>query len=229
MKQIKTISILFSAVFALTACTLDNYNGPDAGLYGSIIDSETGELVEQDIVMGTKIFFKEMGYGNPSLQSMVIKNNGEYRNTMMFKGSYKIYTTIESNFPPQDTVKINLTGVRRYDFVVTPYIRITNARVFKTGRKVKASFDVQQTGDGSVSTVALFGSTQPTVGKFLNEMSSEIIAATKCYTPTTFTVEINLDDFPKIEEGKKYFFRIGALSSIGGAKYNYAPAIGIEL
>lgn len=229
MKQIKMIIAITSVLLALSACTLDNYDSPDAGLFGSIIDSETGELVEQDIVMGTKIFFKEMGYANPSLQSMVIKNNGEYKNSMMFKGTYKIYTTIESNFPPQDTVKINLTGLRRYDFKVTPYIRISNVRIFKTGRKIKATFDVQQTSDGSVSTVALFGSTQPNVGKYLNEMSSEIIAASKCYNPTTFTVDINLDEFPAIEEGKKYYFRAGALSSIGGAKYNYAPAVEIEL
>ena len=49
----------------LHSCELDNYDGPDATLSGRIIDKETGELVEQDIIRGTQIEFIEHGYDNP--------------------------------------------------------------------------------------------------------------------------------------------------------------------
>lgn len=58
MKKIfvKTLFIAMSALI-LHSCELDNYDGPDATLSGRIIDKETGELVEQDIIRGTQIEF----------------------------------------------------------------------------------------------------------------------------------------------------------------------------
>jgi hypothetical protein len=224
--------ILFFAGLAMLSlsCSLDNYETPNSGLYGAIIDDETGEYVQQDIYMGTHIYFKEQGYANPALQSMVIKNNGEYRNTMMFRGSYEVYTTIESNFEPVEPFIINLDGLRNYDFRVKPFIRVTDARVNRTGNKIKAACTVQQvSSDSNVKTVALFVSTQPTVGKYLNDALVEINVGRKCTTPTNLTVELNLDDFPELREGKTYYFRIGALSGRSGAKYNYAPAQELKL
>lgn len=63
MKKIfvKTLFIAMSALI-LHSCELDNYDGPDATLSGRIIDKETGELVEQDIIRGTQIEFIEHGY-----------------------------------------------------------------------------------------------------------------------------------------------------------------------
>lgn len=222
--------LLAGLLLTCLSCTLDNYEYPDSGLYGSIIDDETGELVQQDIFMGTVIYFSEQGYANPALQSMVIKNNGEYRNTMMFRGSYEVYTSIESNFEPVEPFIINIDGLRKYDFRVTPFIRISNARVNRTGRKIKAACTVQQvTSDSNVKTLGLFVSTQPTVGKYLNDALVEINVGTKCLNPTDLTVELNLEEFPDLKEGKTYYFRIGALSGRGGAKYNYAPAIKLKL
>ena len=74
----------------LHSCELDNYDGPDATLSGRIIDKETGELVEQDIIRGTQIEFIEHGYDNPLTQYMVIKNDGTYANKMMFANDYTI-------------------------------------------------------------------------------------------------------------------------------------------
>ena len=59
MKKIfvKTLFIAMSALI-LHSCELDNYDGPDATLSGRIIDKETGELVEQDIILNQlPVFF----------------------------------------------------------------------------------------------------------------------------------------------------------------------------
>ncbi len=218
------------ALATCISCTLDNYESPTSGLYGSIIDDETGELIQQDIYMGTQIYYTELGYKNPQLQSMVIKNNGEYRNTMLFRGSYEIYTTIESNFEPVEAFTINIDGLRQYDFRVKPLLRVTDARVNRTGHKIKAACTVTQvTSDSNVKTLGLFVSSQPTVGKFLNDALVEINIGMKCPDPKALSIELDLNEHPELKSGKTYYFRLGALSGRGGAKYNYAPAIALEL
>ena len=74
MKKIfvKTLFIAMSALI-LHSCELDNYDGSDA-TFGRIIDKETGELVEQDIIRGTQIEFIEHGMTTMLTQYMVIKN-----------------------------------------------------------------------------------------------------------------------------------------------------------
>ena len=42
-------------LFALTSCEIDNYEGPDASIHGSILDEQTGELVGSDMENGNAI------------------------------------------------------------------------------------------------------------------------------------------------------------------------------
>lgn len=94
----------------LHSCELDNYDGPDATLSGRIIDKETGELVEQDIIRGTQIEFIEHGYDNPLTQYMVIKNDGTYANKMMFANDYTIQIR-SANFPATEPVEITIKEI----------------------------------------------------------------------------------------------------------------------
>lgn len=228
----KNILKLFSwalLLFAGTACSLDNYDAPDSGLYGSVIDAETGELVQQDIIQGTKIYFIEHGWDNPSTQQMVIKNDGTYCNSMMFAGTYSIYTDKNSNFAPVEEFELKIKGQTHYDLKVMPFIRISNAMIYLTGDKVKASFTITQTGYDNVASIALFASRQPVVGQFLNEAQLILPLGIHYTEPHSFTIDMDLNDFPALSRGKTYYFRIGALVAIGGAKYNYSPAVAIEL
>ena len=119
----------------LHSCELDNYDGPDATLSGRIIDKETGELVEQDIIRGTQIEFIEHGYDNPLTQYMVIKNDGTYANKMMFANDYTIQIR-SANFPATEPVEITIKGNTTYDFEVIPYLRIKDVQI-----KIEAKYD----------------------------------------------------------------------------------------
>ena len=70
-------------LLTIKSCSLDNYEKPNAILFGSFIDQETGELIEQDIINGTKITVIEHGFETPQEQYLVVKNDGTYRNTMI--------------------------------------------------------------------------------------------------------------------------------------------------
>ena len=61
-RNIKNMAFALLTLFAVTSCDLleiDNYDGPNATIEGKILDIETGELVEQDIIDGAQIEFIE--------------------------------------------------------------------------------------------------------------------------------------------------------------------------
>lgn len=94
-------AVILSA--SLVSCELDNYDGPNAQIYGEVRDSKTGALIQQDI-NGTKIMYEELGFENPDRQQMIFKVSGEYRNNLMFAAKYDIYFE-ESNFVIPDRLE----------------------------------------------------------------------------------------------------------------------------
>ena len=77
-------------LFALTSCEIDNYEGPDASIHGSILDEQTGELVGSDMENGNAIKVREHGFTNATDQTWYITNTGEYRNNMVFAAIYDV-------------------------------------------------------------------------------------------------------------------------------------------
>lgn len=229
MKNRLCIFGALALVMILPSCSLDNYDYPNSGLHGSIIDKQTGELVEQDIIEGSVLNFIELGYSNPAIQKMVIKNNGEYKNSMMFAGKYKIFTSQNANFAPIDTIVMNIKGQMKLDIEVVPFVRITNPMVFLSGNKVRATFTITQTGFDNLMSVALFASSQSVVGEYMSDAKVVIPVGLHYAQPKSFTIDMNLADYKQLKTGKSYYFRIGALVAVGGAKYNYAPAVKVDL
>lgn len=216
------------ASLGFVSCELDNYDGPDAQIYGAFYDVQDGSLVEQDIARGTQICFQELGYEDPQTQYMLIKNNGEYRNNLMFSGQYDFFFN-ESNFVIPERIenyKIK-PGENRLDFTVQPYIRISNVNINKEGNEVVATFTVTPTVGNNVKRIGLFGHIDYVVGDSyrLDCITQEINAASKDI-PTTYSLRLGTSKF---DAGSKYYFRVGALIDNNGAKYNYAPAVRIQL
>ena len=197
-RNIKNMAFALLTLFAVTSCDLleiDNYDGPNATIEGKILDIETGELVEQDIIDGAQIEFIEHGFENPETQYMVIKNNGTYRNNVMFAGSYTM-SLMRGNFVSVKDQEVVVKGNTVYDFRVQPYIRIYGHREPNVGEPLK-EFVVKQGVDNS-------------------------------YLGNEFTLELDLKH-ENIKSGTQYYFRIGARINIGGAKFNYVPAVRLAL
>ena len=115
---------------------LDNFDAPDGSLTGRIIDAETGENVQSDIIEGTMLRFIEHGYDNPQPQYMRVKCDGTYANLLMFQGEYEIVPDAR-NFMPIDPVTLQVGKNTVYDFEVIPYIRILDPSITKEGNNVK--------------------------------------------------------------------------------------------
>ena len=159
MKSIYRIYVAAVAAVScvlFTACELDNYDGPDAQIYGEIRDIETDALIEQDIVSGSRICYEELGYENPEQQYMNFMVNGEYRNNLVFSGKYDIYFAISNfNCPLGNYTLENMTvtfvdsqGNKISYFVLPKEISLTAAT---------KEFDGTDAADPSVTTFTYFG------------------------------------------------------------------------
>ncbi len=232
MKTIRFYTTVLVSLFLFNGCDLqeiDNYDGPNATINGGIYDELTGELLQQDIINGMQIEYVEQGFDNPQIQYMVVKNNGTYRNDLMFAATYTI-RPVRGNFVPVDEQTIEVAGSTRKNFEVQPYIRIRNAVIEKRENKVVATFNLEQTVTNKVSRIGLFAHEEANVGAPLNLVSSVTNINAVTNDVTEYRLEINLDAHNEtLEPGNQYYFRVGALIDAPEAKFNYEPPIRLSL
>lgn len=226
MIQLKTIIKIFSISCLMTACTLDNYEAPTGSLHGTFIDKETGEPIEQDIIRGTQIEYQEGRF--TANQYMVVKADGTYRNDQMFHGVYRI-TPVRGNFEPLDTEEVEIKGDTKHDFEVIPFLRIKNVNIFKNGNKVRALFKIQQTGYDNVLKIGLYAGTDKAVGANVFQSGVEQPVGSLVSPEQSFVIEMDIANNPRLQAGKTYYFRVGAVIDAPEAKFNYAPAIELTL
>ncbi len=231
MKRMRYLGLL--SIVLLQACELDNFDGPNATFTGSILDKDTKELVEQDIVEGTKIYYHELGWTNPEQQQMVIKTDGTFMNKLMFAGEYDFYFN-ERNFVKPDTLRgfQIARGTNVLNLEVQPYIRVAEAAIVKADNKIVATFTVKPTVDNKVKTIGLFAHIDNVVGdRFKLVETKEDIDRNVDAGGETFTLEIDLSSTngQRLKEGQVYFFRVGAVIDGAATRYNYAPAVQIEI
>lgn len=209
----------------LLSCQKDNYMAPDAAIYGSFIDIDTGELVPQDIYNGTEIEYIEKGY--TTIEKMVVKNDGTYRNALIFSGEYEI-TPKRGNFEPLEPQTVKIEGETKLDFHVRPYIRINDLVIYRNGDKIVAQFNLEQTGYDNVSNVALFAYSEPSVGYLMFDASQVVPVGERFAEEKMFTIVMDIPS-SNLEPGNTYFFRAGALINVPEAKYNYGPTIRLDI
>jgi hypothetical protein len=226
MNWMKAIVCMSGISCFMTACSLDNYEAPTSAIYGSFIDQETGELIEQDIVRGTQIEYQEGRF--VANQYMVVKPDGTYRNNLLFNGVYK-FTPVRGNFEPIDPVTVEITRDTKLDFQVIPFLRIKHVSIFKNGNKVKAIFRIQQTGFDNVLKVGLYAGADKAAGATVNQSAVEIPVGATVSEDQSFTIEMDIVNNPRLKKGFTYYFRVGAVIDAPEAKFNYAPAVELTL
>jgi hypothetical protein len=228
----KIIFYLLPTILSLTlvwSCKLDNYDAPDAALSGSIIDLETGELIQSDIIEGTTIRITEHGYDPVAPQYLRVKNDGTYANTLLFSNTYSVRPEVR-NFIQIDEQEVQIGKDTKLDFYVTPYLRLKDVSFTTEGNTIIASFRIEQTTADAVARIGLFASDQPIVGEPVRTVASERNINRVVSPDEEFRIGINVAQNTKyLKRGGSYFFRVGAISGFPGAKYNYAPAERMEI
>lgn len=229
MKNLTTHLAVLILIFCAAACKIDNYPAPDAQLYGTFLDVETNEPVEQDIIRGSTIEYIEHGYASQTKQVMIVKNDGTYRNNLIFANQYTI-TPVRGNFVPAEPQDVTVAGETKLDFKVQPYIRVKDAKIEKVGSKVIATFKIQQTVINNVRKIGLYAHPEPSVGEPMRTVLSETEINAVTDPNKVYKLEIDIPaNSNNLKAGSQYFFRIGAIIDAPESKFNYAKAVRLAL
>ncbi len=233
MKLNITSLLLVGTILTVSGCDLfkiDNYDSPDATLKGSIIDQETGEKIQTDVINGTTLSLIEQGYENPSPQYLRVKNDGSYEKALLFPGKYLIQPT-ERNFYQLDTIEVKLKkGVNTLDFNTIPYVRVKDTKIEKQGNKIVASFKLEAPGGDPVKEIGLFAGPEGSVGESIYTVSS--LSAVNRVPGTEDEFKVSIDcalNKTYLKPNHSYYFRAGARSSFKGAKFNYSTAVKLNI
>lgn len=128
------LSALLCLVF--TGCEIDNYDGPDSTIQGTIFDHNNQPL---QVNQGAEIIrIREVSWskGDTTVfignQKLKVQQDGTYRHTKWFSGEYRMMPYSGAFFPYDDEKLdaddagelIKISGTSTKDFSVTPYLTI---------------------------------------------------------------------------------------------------------
>lgn len=233
MKKSKILLSIFciAIVAVLVSCNkIDNYDGPDGSLTGSVIDNVTGKPIITQQPEGFRIKYEEISWSEtPIAQYFWGKANGTFNNTKLFAGKYNI-TPVEGAFvtPALQTIDITSGGTATVNFTVTPYISFAGVAIVKNGTNVTATFTLtKNVATTTPQSYRVFvASNTPFVGTF--DFDSSVSSGDVAITNSDLGIAkvVTLD---KLVAGKKYYIRIGARCSNPSGRYNFTEIITIQM
>lgn len=142
-KALSIIACVLTLSFAVTSCDwfdLDNMESWDAAVEGQILDIETNEPIQFE--QGSTINVVEQGWQSQANQAWAVKNNGSFKNTLVFAGSY-VMNTLSNNFMADPQSFELKKGNNTVNFKAKPYVRIVNPTVTMEGDKIKVTCSVK--------------------------------------------------------------------------------------
>lgn len=247
-KTLYFLSFFTALVLFATSCEIDNYPAPDAQVFGAIKDSTGGALVETDLNSGSQIGAYEQGYATPVLRNWVVKQNGEYRNNLVYSNTYDFVFQSCNFFPYTVKGEVIKPGANERDFLVVPYIRVKNASITYNAstNKIIATFSLEAGKPTvKVAKVSLYAFTDMYVGEYVKKTLTAtatdfptitLSGAAQTINPATvYTLAIDLANTANAAVfaiHRNYYFRVGALgiqTGVGTVRPNYAPYVKIAL
>jgi hypothetical protein len=247
-KTLYYLSIFTSLVLFATSCEIDNFQVPDSQVFGAVRDSTGGALVETDLNSGSVIGTYEQGYATPVLRNWVIKQNGEYRNNLVFSNTYNFVFQSCNFFPYNVNGIVIKPGDNELNFNVVPYIRIKNVSITLNAatNKIIATFNIEAGKPTvKVAKVSLYAFTDIYVGEYVKKTLTAtatdfptltLSGAAQTINPATvYTLSIDLAQTANAAVfaiHRNYYFRVGAMaiqSGVGTIRTNYAPYVKIAL
>ena len=192
------------AAACVTSCdwfALDNAEQHNATISGKFIDEGTGELVPNEVYSSTTGVMKvvELGWDSEATQTWYVKNNGTYRNNLVWAGKYRMDTK-DANYYPLTTEFELKKGDNVVDFTVKPYVRFGQPTFTydAASKKIIATCEVQVTDPAQTPTlneVRLCCYTDCHVGSSFNNCKNDANAVAS-------NVQFDADGNPIMKVGK---------------------------
>jgi hypothetical protein len=238
MKIILNLLLVATVLFLASCQEIDNWDEPNARLYGNVIDSYTGENLMMDqndwqirIIDRT---WEQMNGTVAQYQSLAVQKDGVYNNSKLFPGTYDMLP-YDGPFWPVDTVKgIVLRSETQQNFTVTPYLQVLNFNATLNGTNLTLSCTVKAPiiaglpnlyeVKGFLSLTTFCGnSNYINIGDY-NNLRKQINKSWAAEVGTADSKDYTLGPFP-VKSGYTYYVRIGANVNALSRRYNYSPII----
>jgi hypothetical protein len=237
--------IIYSIVLGLTLINMssckkvDNYEGPTETLQGRIIDAATGQNVQSEVSgdngNGTRIRLLEISWSNnPTPLYLATKQDGTYRNTKVFKATYKMIA--EGAFVPMDlagndksqTVEVK-GGTTTVDFTVDPFLRVewVGEPVLNANGTVSVQVRVTRGTNNAayqqnITNLALFVSPSEYVGNNNNDPRYSTNTAYSGTAGNAIVGQTITLTSTGILPKRDWYLRVGSRIAFGTNRYNYS-------
>lgn len=218
MKNIKFILIIISVIFLFNRCELSDEPVLDAGIFGSIYDSQ-GNLVPSD-VLTKNLIVNALGEEDLSPITIPVKGDGTFRNIKLFPQNHKFW--IEGPVESSDTIEIDLSSgnLIQQDFVVNPFLHLEVGLSGLSGNAAIVDYSIVENTDLIASEAEMYCST---VSYPISSIGSGAFYETKKVSVNEKSGQIT---FENLDVGETYYIRLGA--SVNGQLMNYSNQIIIK-
>ena len=243
------------AALCVTSCdwfVLDNMPGHDATVTGKIVDAD-GNLVPSEVYSYTQnystynngyINIVELGWDEEAYQTWFVKNNGTYRNNLVWAGKYRMDTKDANFYPVTHEFELK-KGDNEVNFTVQPYVKFLSQEFTydATTKKIIGTCQVQVTDPTkttSLNEVRLCCYTDCFVSTYFNNCSNDAGAVKQNVAfdadgKATVTVEIDTQleaNFTEFKYERVHYVRFAALatgSANSSARYNFTQTYSLKL
>lgn len=214
-----------SLCFTSCLSDLDNYESPNGGIKGQILDAETNEPIPLPVQGSTGVIINMFEQNTDATQSVdfYAKMDGSYENAKLFNCDYKIVVNGPFVSPCEEFVTVK--GQTTLDLKATPYARI-NASAQVSGTTVTLTYSITPTNSSfKVSEVYGIWNFAPGVD---NGNANQAGKQTVKGEEGTIVFELGNDkafndNLYKIQSnGNKIYLRVGAKTE---GVVNYSPII----
>ena len=140
-------TMLVCCILSLTACSLDNYDTPDGGINGSVVDVATGELVPQPVnaTTGMRVRLTQQDWKvEAESQLFYAQENGQFINGQLFNGEYTMVLE-QTNFFPVEEQSVTINGQTNVIVEVVPYANVSIANISQKDLIINADVIVGRT------------------------------------------------------------------------------------
>lgn len=226
-----SLSFCFLLLISLNGCIhgLDNYDAPNGGIKGLILDEETNNPIPLPVQGSTGVIVKMYEQNTNATQSVdfYAKYDGSYENSKIFNNEYKIVVDGPFVNPCEGTVKVN--GATMFDLKATPFSRIEASANYANGT-VTIQYEVKPTNDSfTVDNVFGYWNFAPGVddgaANYAKKVTTKDIKGQISFDLKNDNV-FKSNEYKIISNGNKIYVRIGA--AIKG-KINYSTIIAVQL
>jgi len=239
MKRIIYSLSVLASIFLFSCTDIDNYGAPSSRMSGNVIDKTTGANLLTSQNDFTIRLWETSWSANPLPQDIPVKQDGTYNNTKLFDATYSI-GPYGGPFWPIDTLGgMQLKGSLTQDFVVTPYLHITDVTHTMVGDTLKLSCKLQAPvtiGLPQVLDIRPFVSLNQLCGnstkindysldKYSVPINSTWSNIGDMYTGVSSKTYV-LPPIP-LKPGCTFYVRIGARVSDTYQKYNYSEIFSV--